>query len=187
MSKRAGGEQSRPAVPVGGGVPVDPLTGERFGYLPRKAAQRKIIIRRTLGLPWLIGALAAAALIAIAGIAFVLSQPGRPDARYADVGPLSAYPAGAVSPLRTGDGWVDRRSGLLVWHTSEPYCPADGGWGIGTRWDARGASAAGGTNLRIAPSQVAKNRLYVDLSRSRPVSATPTATPETCRDPLPLS
>jgi hypothetical protein len=186
MSQRSGDERSAPAVPVGGGVPIDPVTGERFGYLPRKAAQRKIIIRRALGLPWVIAALVAAALIAVAGSAFVLSQPGRPDGRYADAGPLSAYPAGSVTPLRGGEGWVDRRGGLIVWHTAEPFCPADGGWGARERWDSRGASSAGSANLQVARSQVAKNHLYVDLLRSRRVGGTAAGTSGACPSPRQL-
>ena len=161
-----------PAVPVGGGVPIDPRTGERFGYLPRKAAQRKIIIRRTLGLPWVLGALAAALVIVIAGAAFLLSDPGRPGERYADVGRLAAYPAGQVTPLDSRTGWVDRRENITVWLTTEPFCPADGGWGYGpVRWDRAGGVHGDGENLRVADSQVAQGRLYVDGSTSRPASA----------------
>ena len=150
-------------MPVGGGVPIDPETGERFGYLPRKAAQRKIIIRRKLGLPWVLGALGAALVIGGAGVSFFLSNPGRPDKRYADEGALTAYPAGAVSPLRSGNGWVDRRGDIRVWLTSEPFCDADGGWGRGPiRWDASGRVAHSGDNLLLAQTQVAKETLYVD-------------------------
>ena len=63
MERRPEDSGAGPAVPVGRGVPIDPETGERVGYLPRKAARRKIIIRRKLGLPWVLGALGAALLI----------------------------------------------------------------------------------------------------------------------------
>lgn len=156
-----------PAVPVGGGVPVDPLTGERFGYLPRKAARRKIIIRRTLGLPWVLGALGAALVIAVAGAAFLLSDPGRPPARYADEGSLAAYPPGQVTVLRSGAGWVDRRSGVVVWLTRAAFCDSDGGWADGTRrWDAKGRTTASDANLPQADTQVADGKVYVDSTRT---------------------
>lgn len=170
MKRRARPADGRPAVPVGGGVPIDPATGERFGYLPRKAAQRKIIIRRTLGLPWVLGAIGAALLIGVAGAAFLLSDPGRPASRYADEGTLAAYPAGAVTPLRSRTGWVDRRVSIVVWLTREPYCPADGGWGAGpARWNAAGAKTGSdlpSSNLASGDVQVAQGHLYVDASRS---------------------
>ena len=197
MKQRPRAADGRPAVPVGGGVPIDPATGERFGYLPRKAAQRKIIIRRTLGLPWVMAAIGAALLIGVTGAAFLLSDPGRPPSRYADEGTLAAYPAGAVTALRSRTGWVDRRASVLVWLTREPYCPADGGWGSGTvRWDATGAAARNTlpsdtspidtspiANIPSADVQVAQGRLYVDPSRSRVSAGAAGAALNTCPAP----
>jgi hypothetical protein len=158
-----GTRPAKPAVPVGGGVPIDPETGERFGYLPRKAAQRKIIVRRALGLPWILGALAAAGLIAVTGVAFFASRPDRPPASYSDMGPLSAYPPGEVTPLRDGTGWADRRTGLTVWLTTADFCPADGGWqSRDRRWDAAGRPAGGGGALTRARVRAAGGRLYVN-------------------------
>jgi hypothetical protein len=184
-------ERSGPAVPVGGGVPLDPETGERFGYLPRKAAQRKIIIRRALGLPWVIGALAAALLIAVAGIAFFASRPDSPGKGFDDAGPLSAYPAGHVTPLLDRSGWVDRRSGLTVWLTTAAYCPADGGWvDGGRRWDRLGrpASDAGSEPLRELRTRAVRNRLYVDRTPDRPhfPAAAAPAPLAACREPQPI-
>lgn len=186
MARPARRQGAGPAVPVGGGVPIDPETGERYGYLPRKAAQRKIIIRRTLGLPWVLGALGAALLIGLAGAAFLVSDPGRPAARYADEGALAAYRAGEVSPLRSGGGWVDRRQALTVWLTGEPFCPSDGGWGAGpARWDAGGRAPDEKANLAAADTLVADGRLYVDRARSRrPSGAAASALPP-CPAPRP--
>ena len=167
---------AKPAVPVGGGVPVDPETGERFGYLPRKATQRKIIVRRTLGLPWILGALAAAGLIAVTGVVFFASRPDRPPEAFVDAGPLSAYPQGQVTPLRDGTGWVDRRSGLTVWLTTADFCPADGGWQLVQggprdavlRWDSAGrrvdnvAGQTGGLGISRARVRADRGRLYDD-------------------------
>lgn len=176
-----------PVVPVGGGVPVDPVTGERFGYLPRKAAQRKIIVRRALGVPWILAALGAATLIAITGVVFFASRPDRPPEPYADAGPLPAYPAGQVTPLADGTGWVDRRAGLVVWLTAAAFCPADGGWvAEDLRWDAAGRPAGEATRgLRPARVRAANGRLYVDPrplapvvgSALTPLATCPSATP----------
>jgi len=175
-------------VPVGGGVPIDPETGERFGYLPRKAAQRKIIIRRTLGLPWVLGALGAALVIGGAGMTFFLSNPGRPDKRFADEGPLTAYPVGAVTALRSGSGWVDRRTEFRVWITAEPFCDADGGWGRGPiRWDASGRVVLSGDNLLLAPAQLAEEKLYVDAKAAEKVTGGATARLVECPQARPAS
>jgi hypothetical protein len=154
---------SGPIVPVGGGVPVDPETGQRYGYLPRKAADRKLIIRAQLGLPWVLAALAAAALLAVAAGAFVLSRPGHPGAPYVDEGPLSAYPEQAVHPLRNGLGWLDRRTGLAAVAGPVAFCPADGGWvgADGTRYDADGRSD-GGNGLALYAVKAASGHVWVD-------------------------
>jgi hypothetical protein len=130
----------------------------------------------------------AALLIAIAGAAFVLSDPGRPASRFADVGTLAAYPAGAVTPLPSAAGWVDRRAGVRVWVTTEPFCEADGGWGTGpVRWDPSGVvhgDSRGGTgNLRYADAQVARGHVYVDLSRTTAIAGAPGLPLEPCARP----
>lgn len=165
-----------PIVPVGGGVPVDPETGERYGYLPRKAANRKLVIRAQLGLPWVLGALGAAALLAVAAVLFLLSRPNTPDAPYQDEGPLSAFPEQAVKPLPGGDGWLDRRVGLSAIAGAVSFCPADGGW-VGTdgrRYDAEGR-ADDGRGLSLWAVRAASGHVYVD--RTTTVTVTGQAEP----------
>lgn len=191
---------AQPAVPVGGGVPIDPETGERFGYLPRKAARRKIIVRRALGLPWILGALAAAALIAVAGVVFFAARPDRPPASYSNMGPLSAYPPRAVTPLRDGSGWVDRRSGLTVWLTTADFCPADGGWQLVEpgpsdrvlRWDSAGRrveafpGSPGASSISQARLRAAGGRLYVNPA-PLPAATEPAPVPlPPCAEPRPI-
>jgi hypothetical protein len=152
-----------PIVPVGGGVPVDPETGERYGYLPRKAADRKLIIRAQLGLPWVLAALAAAGVLAVAAVAFVLSRPTTPGRPYVDQGPLATYPEQDVTPLRDGSGWLDRRTGLAAVAGPVAFCPADGGWvgPDGTRYDAQGRTD-GGPGLTLWAVRAASGHVYVD-------------------------
>jgi hypothetical protein len=160
-----------PIVPVGGGVPVDPETGERYGYLPRKAANRKLIIRAQLGLPWVLAALGAAALLAVAAVAFVLSRPSTPGAPYRDEGPLSAYPEQAVKPLPGADGWLDRRTGLAAVAGAVAFCPADGGWvgEDGRRYDEEGRSE-NGTGLTLWAVRAASGHVYVDRTTTTTVT-----------------
>jgi hypothetical protein len=158
---------SGPIVPVGGGVPVDPETGQRYGYLPRKAADRKLIIRAQLGLPWVLAALGAALLLALAAVAFVASRPGRPGRPYADQGPLNAYPEQGVLPLRDRTGWLDRRTGLAAVAGPLAFCPADGGWVSpqGKRYDSDGR-ADDGRGLTLWAVKAASGHLYVDPTRT---------------------
>jgi hypothetical protein len=162
---------SDPIVPVGGGVPVDPETGERYGFLPRKAAKRKLVIRAQLGLPWILGALATAGVLAIAAIAFVLSSPDRPKAPYRDEGSLSSYPEQAVTPLRTKDGWLDRRTGLAAVAGPVAFCPGDGGWvgPDGRRYDAEGRSDTG-AGLTLWAVRAASGHVYVDRTTTTRVT-----------------
>jgi hypothetical protein len=154
-------------VPVGGGVPVDPETGQRYGYLPRKAADRKLIIRAQLGLPWVLAALGAALLLALAAVAFVASRPGRPGRPNADQGPLNAYPEQGVLPLRDRTGWLDRRTGLAAVAGPLAFCPADGGWVSpqGKRYDSDGR-ADDGRGLTLWAVKAASGHLYVDPTRT---------------------
>ena len=182
-----------PIVPVGGGVPVDPETGERYGYLPRKAAQRKLVIRAQLGMGWVIGALVAAALLAVAAVAFWLSRPNVPGKPYQDAGRLSDYPEQAVKPLPGKDGWVDRRTGLTVVAGALSFCPDDGGW-VGTdgrRYDADGR-ADDGRGLTLWAGKAANGRVYVDRTTSTTVPGqseplAPCAAPWRVTDPEPPS
>ena len=160
-----------PIVPVGGGVPVDPETGERYGYLPRRAADRKLVIRAQLGLPWVLAALAAAAVLLVAAVAFVALRPARPGRPYVDQGPLAAYPEQAVTPLRDRSGWLDRRAGLAVVAGPVAFCPADGGWvgEGGRRYDAEGRTDTG-NGLTLWAVRAASGHVYVDPTRSTVVT-----------------
>ena len=164
MSDRS---SSGPAVPVGGGVPVDPATGERYGYLPRKAAQRKLVIRAQLGLPWVLAAVAFAGVILVGGVALLLSRPDRPGPPYVDQWPLARYAEGDVTPLTDGSGWLDRRSGLVAVAGPVDHCPADGGWvdAEGQRYDLLGRSSVGNPGLALLPVRAANGRVYVDPTR----------------------
>jgi hypothetical protein len=157
-------DRSGPLVPVGGGVPVDPETGERYGYLPRKAAQRKLVIRAQLGQRWVVGSLLAGLGILLLVGGFLLSRPDRPGAPFVDQGPLRRYEEGGVTALTDESGWLDRRAGLRAVVSPVAYCPADGGWvdDEGRRYGPDGRAVDGGRGLELARVRVASGRVYVD-------------------------
>ncbi len=163
-------DKEKPVVPVGGGVPFDPETGKRYGWLPPRAAGRKLVIRAQLGLPWVLGALAAALLLLVAGVVFVVARPDRPGPPYADEGPLAQYAEQDVTPLSRGSAWVDRRRGLDVF-VMAAFCVSDGGWigPGGPRFDEAGRSETG-TGAYRARVKVVSGRLYVDLTRQTRVT-----------------
>lgn len=164
---------SGPVVPPGGGVPVDPETGQRYGYLPRKAANRKLIIRAQLGLPWVLAALSAAGLLALVAVLFVASRPTHPGKPYVDEGALRAYPEQAVQPLRDRTGWLDRRGGLAAVAGPLSFCPADGGWvgPAGQRYDAAGRSDSG-AGITLWAVRAASGHVYVDRTHATTVTGT---------------
>ena len=174
-------------MPVGGGVPVDPETGRRYGYLPRKAAQRKIVIRAELGKPWMLASLVAGAGILLLGATFLLSGPDRPGEPYVEQGRLTRYAEGDVTPLADGSGWLDRRDGIRAIDGPVRYCPPDGGWvdEEGQRYDATGYAASGSEGLAIRRVTVVDGRVYVHPSGTRvpPSASSIAATLGACAAP----
>jgi len=150
---------------------------ERTAYLPPRAARaRKLILRSQLGLPWMLAALAFAAVILVAGV-LLLAQQGRPGAPWVRVGPADAFPSGAVTQSGRLDGdtvVVDRRGGAVrAFRVAAADCEveADGdGFArpcTGEAWAADGAPAeASGTALTPLPAQLAGGDLYVDPGSS---------------------
>jgi hypothetical protein len=144
----------------------------RVAWLPPRAARaRKLILRTRLGLPWILAALAFAALILVAG-GVLLVRSGRPADPWVRLGPVAAFPAGQVSQAPAPDGRalvVDRRdAGLRVFLAEPGPCPVQAaGAGFarpcqGRRWDGEGRPAGAGPALRRVPVQLAHGDLYVD-------------------------
>ena len=157
---------------------AQPEPTERVAYLPPRAARaRKLILRTQLGLPWLLGSVAVAAVILVAGVVLLLGarHPGAPWAR---VGPAGHFRAGAVVQTTGPDGQVvvvDRRAGTVRAFLAVPGpCPitaAPAGNGFARpcdarRWDAEGAPATAATSpLRRVPVLLADGALWVDPGR----------------------
>jgi hypothetical protein len=160
-------DSGRPAPPEG----VE--RAERLAWLPPRAAKaRKLILRGNLGLPWLLGAVAAALVILVAGAALLL-QGDRPGPPWALVGPLGRFPAGVVSQADVGARVlvVDRRGDVVRGFMAAPgpcQVTADGAGFArpcqGERWDADGrpAPGAGQPALARVAVRVARGGLYVD-------------------------
>jgi hypothetical protein len=157
-------------------VPEDP-TRERVAYLPPRAARaRKLILRRQLGLPWMLTAALFGAVILAAGAVFLV-RGGRPGAPWVELAPLARFPDGAVSQVPGPAGQVavvDRRGGALRAFVLAPgACPLVGaGSGFarpcaGQAWDGAGRPAHGGGRaappaMRPVAVQVARGDLYVN-------------------------
>ena len=165
----------RPAPPGGA------ERAERLAWLPPRAAKaRKLILRGNLGLPWLLGALAAALVILVAGAALLL-QGGRPGPPWALVGPLERFPGGTVRQAQVGPRVlvVDRRGSAVRGFMAAPGpCPVVAeGDGFARpcraeRWDADGRQApgarAGQPALARVAVRVARGGLYVDQGHLGP-------------------
>ena len=148
---------------------------DRTAYLPPRAAKaRKLILRRRLGLGWILAAAVFGLVILVAG-GLLVARGGRPGPPWARVAPVAALPAGAVTevPGPVGRVVVDRRGGQVRAFLVAPgRCPVEAaGAGFarrcaGERWTAAGAPAAGGEDapppLRRVPASFARGDLYVD-------------------------
>jgi len=158
---------------------ADPDTRPRVAWLPPRAARaRKLVLRSQLGAPWLLGALAAAALILLAGIVF-LTRSDHPGAPWQRAGPAQAFQPGRVVEVGLAGRRmvVDRRhGGLHAFLAPAGTCLVQaGGPGFaracdGRRWDADGRPLTSGPPLERIPAQLVRDGLYVDpAQRVRPV------------------
>jgi hypothetical protein len=146
---------------------------DRTAYLPPRAARaRKLILRRRLGLGWVLAAAAFGVVILLAG-GLLLARGGRPGPPFVRVAPLAALPAGAVTQAAgpAGQGVVvDRRGGgvraLLAPAGPCPVTGAGAGYArpcTGERWSPTGAPVEGGAAaLRPLPTAFAHGDLYVN-------------------------
>jgi hypothetical protein len=148
---------------------------DRTAYLPPRAAKaRKLILRRRLGLGWILAAAVFGLVILVAG-GLLVARGGRPGPPFTRVAPVAALPAGAVTEVPGPGGRlvVDRRGGRLRAFLAPPgRCPVEAaGAGFarrcsGERWTAAGTPAAGGEDapppLRRVPALFARGDLYVD-------------------------
>lgn len=155
-------------------------TSQRTAYLPPRAAKaRKLILRRQLGLPWMLAAVAFGLVILVAGTLFLV-KGGRPGAPWQRVAPVTRFADGAVSqaPLRAGEVVVvDRRGGTLrTFLGPAGACPVVGTPAGFARpcslqaWDQSGQpiripggrATSAPPRLRAMPATVADGDLYVN-------------------------
>jgi hypothetical protein len=149
---------------------------DRTAYLPPRAARaRKLILRRRLGLGWVLAPALFGVVILVAG-GLLLAGGGRPGAPWVRVAPLAGLDAGGVTSVSAPGNRVvvvDLRGGGVRAFEATPgpsRCPI-GASGSGfarpcthERWTAAGAPAGKATApLRQVPTMLAKGDLYVDL------------------------
>ncbi len=152
----------------------DPDDGLEFGpsgYLPERASKRarKIVLRAPLGIHWVWAAVAAGALVLVAGLLF-LDRAGE--------GPRPPFEAVAAVD-RLGDATLDPgRAVLYVTTAGRPrafdvrgltatptYCEASRllEAADGTAWTLTGRGLDGTPSLAEHPTVVFEGTLYVDL------------------------
>ena len=151
---------------------AQPGEPERVAYLPPRAARaRKLILRGQLGLPWVLAALAAAAVILVAGTAFLV-RSGRPVEPWVRVGPAAAHQPGTVTQAPGPEGRVlviDRRGTVRAFLVQPAPCEvraAGDGFAracTGERWDPSGRPSKPGPALERVPAQLSHGDLYVRL------------------------
>jgi hypothetical protein len=162
------------------------------GYLPPKAAARarKIVLRERMGLGWPVAALAAALVIALAGVVFLRGWTSPPAEPWVAAGRLTAVAPGAVgvvpAPDLAGGVLLVRAAGDVraFADPGEPvtYCAASGRLeGPRTVWSLDGRRAGGaGPSLSRLPVRVFDGTVYVDPSRSERLSPAPGDVPRGC-------
>lgn len=150
------------------------------GYLPRRAAQRarKIVLREQMGLGWPIAAVAAAVVLAIVALVFVLARSGPPGPPFLALAPLDEAEAGAATAVDLPGAPLELlvvRAGGAVRAYEAPadpvtYCrqsrrleaPA-------AVWTLRGRLVGGaGESLRPVPTRIHDGVVYVDPTASMP-------------------
>ncbi|MDQ3451493.1 MAG: hypothetical protein M3493_02130 [Actinomycetota bacterium] len=151
----------------------EPDFGPR-GYLPQRAATRarKIVLREQMGRGWLLAALGATVLVAVAGLVFLLVGSRAPGEPFSPAGPVEAVAQGDAGLV--GDTFVVRGAGSV-----RAFIPPQGRvrWcartdrleaADGRVWTADGR-LVGGTGESLTPlrSTVFEGTLYVD--RETPV------------------
>ena len=149
------------------------------GYLPERAARRarKIVLREPLSVGWSAAALAAALLVAVAGLAFLRAAGRPPGAPWQPLVALDAVPAGRAAASTTpGSGLVVVRAGATVRVFDDPgtplrWCAGSGRLegGSGQVWTLDGRLVGGdGASLRPRPSTVFDGVVYADPGGGQP-------------------
>ncbi|CAN5885368.1 hypothetical protein BH20ACT7_BH20ACT7_07530 [soil metagenome] len=155
----------------------EPDFGPR-GYLPQRAATRarKIVLREQMGRGWLLAALGATALVAVAGLAFLLVAGRAPGEPFSPAGPVDKVPQSDAGLV--GDVLVVRGAGSV-----RVFVPPQGavGWCArtdrleapdGRVWTADGRLVGGdGESLTPLRSTVFEGTLYVDRDTPLPSPA----------------
>jgi hypothetical protein len=159
-----------------------PAFGPR-GYLPDRAARRarKIVLRAPLGLQWVVGALAAGAVLLVAGAVLLGRGDAAPGPPWVALGPVAALPAAAPDPAT--DLLVVTVGGRLRAFEAPPgtvYCAATNRLEHpdGRVWAVTGRGTGGTPSLVAAPTLGVDGVGYVDPTVRLP-GAEPLADPAT--------
>lgn len=151
-----------------------PAFGPR-GYLPPRAAKRarKIVLREQMGIGWPLAAVAAAVVVALVGVTYLV-RSGPPGAPFRAAGPLAEVAAGTAGVVAVDGGGelLVVRAGGRVRTFAPPDTPVR--WCADSArlesagalvWTLDGILVGGdGTGLRALPSTVYDGTVYADLT-----------------------
>ena len=154
------------------------MTGPEFGpggYLPPKASKRarKIVLREQMGQGWPLAAIAAAVLVAGAGLVYVLTANRPPGEPFVPVGALTEVPAGQADTLASegAEALIVRAGGAVRAFRAEPDGVA---WCAESRrletpaaaWTPDGRVVYGDAeSLTPLPTTVFDGEIYIDPTR----------------------
>ena len=144
------------------------------GYLPERAAKRarKIVLRAPLGMQWIVGSLAAGAVVLVAGVLFLQSRDQAPPAPWVEVAAVEDLEVSAFDPdldalivAATGRVRVFAGANDVAYCVESNRLEQVDGDGI---WSLTGRGLAGTSSLDEHPAQVSGGMLYVDPTRTTP-------------------
>lgn len=143
------------------------------GYLPERAAKRarKIVLRAPLGLTWIIASVAAAVVVLLLGVVYLVTvagPPGEPFVAAAEIDDID--PRGAQALTAGGREALVVRGGGAVRAFAHPggtvgWCEASRRIeaGDGRVWEPSGRLVGGeGSSLAPLPAEVHDGTLYLD-------------------------
>ena len=151
------------------------------GYLPQRAAKRarKIVLREQMGTPWILAAMVAALIVAVAGALYLRTEnrpPGPPFIAITSIDRIPPLGTAVVEGLPPTSYLISRAPGpghaFVAPRAIVEWCPQNRRFEgtDGSVWTVDGAlvGTAGtlSSSLRPVPAKVFDGQVYVDTSQA---------------------
>ncbi len=141
------------------------------GYLPERASKRarKIVLRAPLGSQWIVGSILAGIVLVVAGVAFLITSSGGPEAPFEPVADITE-----VAPaLKVGDVLLVPGAGRVRAFADAggvAYCQASNRLESpdGDMWTLTGRGLDGTRSLEEHPTLLHDGTVYVDRTVRSP-------------------